>query len=99
MDVSANADFDMMICSGFVPWRLGHRFSSPIWAGFAALANQLAVSERGKANDRLYQSDSSYPAYSINNPTMTHDIIGNVKGNYPAMKGYDLLGGLGCRAA
>jgi hypothetical protein len=26
---------------------------------------------------------------------MTHDIIGNASGNYPAVKGYDLLGGLG----
>jgi hypothetical protein len=26
---------------------------------------------------------------------MTHDIIGHASGNYPAVKGYDLLGGLG----
>ena len=46
-DVSANADFDMMICAQGKcagGWG-GTSFSSPMWAGFAALANQQAVSE------------------------------------------------------
>jgi subtilase family serine protease len=93
-DVSANADFDMMICSGGScqgGWG-GTSFSSPMWAGFAALANQLAVSRKkptiGFINPILY------PAYN-GDPTMTHDIIGNASGIYPAVKGYDLLGGLG----
>jgi subtilase family serine protease len=93
-DVSANADFDMMICSqGSCQggWG-GTSFSSPTWAGFAALANQLAVSQ-GKPTIGFI-NPILYPAYSAN-PKMTHDIIGNASGNYPAVKGYDLLGGLG----
>jgi subtilase family serine protease len=93
-DVSANADFDMMICARGKckgGWG-GTSFSSPMWAGFAALANQQAVSEDkptiGFINPILY------PAYATN-PKMTHDIIGHSSGNYPAVKGYDLVGGLG----
>ena len=89
-DVSANADFDMMICaqgSCQGGWG-GTSFPSPIWAGFAALANQHAVSlgkpEIGFINPILY------PAYS-NNTKMTHDIIGNASGNYPAVKGLTSL--------
>jgi kumamolisin len=93
-DVSANADFDMMICAdgscgGGVG---GTSFSSPMWAGFAALANQQALKE-GKP-EIGFINPTVYRAYA-KNPKMTHDIIGNKSGNYPAVKGYDLLGGLG----
>lgn len=93
-DVSANADFDMMICAGGQcqgGWG-GTSFSSPMWAGFAALANELAVNQ-GKPTIGFI-NPILYPAYSAN-PKMTHDIIGNASGNYPAVKGYDLVGGLG----
>jgi subtilase family serine protease len=93
-DVSANADFDMMICADgtCVGGYGGTSFASPTWAGFAALANQKALS-KGKS-EIGFINPILYPAYATN-PKMTHDIIGNASGEYPAVKGYDLLGGLG----
>ena len=93
-DVSANANFDMMVCAqgscgGGVG---GTSFSSPMWAGFAALANQQAVSQ-GKS-EIGFINPILYPAYK-GNPKMTHDVVGNSSGIYPAVKGYDLVGGLG----
>ncbi|HEY3776810.1 MAG TPA: S53 family peptidase [Rhizomicrobium sp.] len=93
-DVSANADFDMMVCAKGTcqgGWG-GTSFSSPMWAGFAALANQQATNE-GKP-EIGFVSPILYPAYATN-PKMTHDIIGHASGKFPAVKGYDLVGGLG----
>jgi len=93
-DISANADFDMYICSkgqcfGGVG---GTSFSSPIWAGFNALMNQ-------------YAADHGKPAVGFLNPTLygvlkgnsqlTHDVLGGDNTIYPAVKGYDLVGGVG----
>jgi len=93
-DVSANADTDMEVCSDGScngGWG-GTSFASPTWAGFAALANQQAVGE-GKPTIGFI-NPTLYPEYQ-SDPKMTHDIIGNKSGKYPAVKGYDLLGGLG----
>jgi len=93
-DISANADFDMYVChngrcSG--GWA-GTSFSSPIWAGFTALANQRAMKENGATigflNPILY-------AALTGDKKMTHDVVGHSSGIYPAVKGYDLVGGLG----
>jgi kumamolisin len=93
-DISANADFDMMTCesnhcSG--GWG-GTSFSSPIWAGFNALMNQYAA-KKGKPtvgflNPVVYEISKS-------NKNYLHDIVGHSSGIYPAVKGYDLVGGLG----
>jgi subtilase family serine protease len=93
-DISANADFDMYVCSqGHCSggWA-GTSFASPIWAGFNALVNQQAL-KKGK------------PTVGFLNPTLygmakgdrklLHDVIGNKSGKFPAVKGYDLVGGLG----
>ncbi|HLY04384.1 MAG TPA: S53 family serine peptidase [Rhizomicrobium sp.] len=93
-DVSANADFDMMICAkGRCEggWG-GTSFASPIWAGFAALANEQAVRE-GKSTVGFI-NPILYPAYATN-PKILHDVAHHASGKYPAVKGYDLLGGLG----
>jgi subtilase family serine protease len=93
-DVSANANFDMIICAKAKcrgGWG-GTSFSSPMWAGFAALANQQALSE-GKPTIGFI-NPLFYPAYA-SNPKMTHDVIGGKSGKYPAVQGYDLVGGLG----
>jgi len=93
-DVSANANFDMIICAKGKcrgGWG-GTSFSSPMWAGFAALANQQAVSE-GKSTIGFI-NPVLYPAYATD-AKMTHDIVGGKSGKYPAVKGYDLVGGLG----
>jgi subtilase family serine protease len=93
-DISANADFDMMICDKGKcagGWG-GTSFSSPIWAGFNALMNQYAL-QKGKPtvgflNPTVY-------GLSKGNKKMLHDVIGNKSGIFPAVKGYDLVGGLG----
>ena len=93
-DVSANANTDMEICAdgGCGGGAGGTSFSSPMWAGFAALANEEAAKE-GKPTVGFI-NPTLYPEYK-SDPKMTHDIIGNKSGLYPAVKGYDLLGGLG----
>ncbi|HEY2445273.1 MAG TPA: S53 family peptidase [Rhizomicrobium sp.] len=93
-DVSANADTDMEICAdgSCFGGAGGTSFSSPMWAGFAALANQKALRD-GKPTIGFI-NPTLYPEYSADH-RMTHDIIGNASGKYPAVKGYDLLGGLG----
>jgi subtilase family serine protease len=93
-DVSANADTDMEICAdgSCGGGAGGTSFSSPLWAGFVALANEEAAKE-GKPTIGFI-NPTLYPEYK-SDPKMTHDIIGNKSGLYPAVKGYDLLGGLG----
>jgi subtilase family serine protease len=93
-DVSANADFDMIICARGKcngGWG-GTSFSSPMWAGFAALANEKASGDGkstvGFINPILYRAYASHPK-------MTHDIIRHRSGDYRAVRGYDLVGGLG----
>ena len=61
-DISANADFDMIICDKGKckgGWG-GTSFSSPIWAGFTALMNQYAAQQGkptvGFLNPTLYTS-------------------------------------------
>jgi kumamolisin len=93
-DVSANADTDMEICAdgGCGGGAGGTSFSSPMWAGFAALANEQAAKE-GKTTIGFI-NPTLYPEYK-SDKKMTHDVIGNKSGLYPAVKGYDLVGGLG----
>ena len=76
-------------CSG--GWG-GTSFSSPIWAGFNALMNQYAT-QKGKPTVG-FLNPAIYPLYK-GNKEMFHDVVGNSSGLYPAVKGYDLVGGLG----
>jgi xanthomonalisin len=93
-DISANGDFDMMICDqGHCAggWG-GTSFSSPIWAGFTALMNQYAA-QKGKGTVG-FLNPTIYNLYK-NKTKIFHDVIGNSSGIYPAVAGYDLVGGLG----
>jgi subtilase family serine protease len=93
-DISANADFTFFICdqgSCGGGWG-GTSFSSPIWAGFNALINQHAAKKGLPTVGFL--NPIVYAAYA-GNKSMTHDVIGNNSGIYPAIRGYDLVGGLG----
>jgi len=93
-DISANGDFDMMICdqgSCQGGWG-GTSFSSPMWAGFTALMNQHALSNSSPTVGFL--NPTLYALYS-GNKTMLRNVVGNMSGIYPAVKGYDLVGGLG----
>lgn len=96
-DVAANANFNMYICydnkcNG--GWG-GTSFASPMWAGFIALANQQAATNGkpligfvGKTLYDLSKKSSEYKA-------IVHDVIGGTSGKYTAVKGYDLVTGLG----
>ena len=68
----------------------GTSASSPIWAGFASLINQARIAAHkkplGQLNPRIYGLLGS------NN---FHDDIGGCNGDYCAVKGYDLVTGLG----
>jgi subtilase family serine protease len=96
-DVAANADFDMYICykgkcSG--GWA-GTSFSSPMWAGFVALVNEQAA-DNGKPpvgflNPTVYGLAKKKKTYKA----IFHDVVGGVSGLYTAVKGYDLVTGLG----
>jgi subtilase family serine protease len=93
-DISANADFDMFICSKGScggGWG-GTSFSSPIWSGFNALMNQYAALHGkptvGFLNPTLY-------GLLNGNKDLTHDVVGGDNKIYPAVKGYDLVGGVG----
>ncbi|HEY1707099.1 MAG TPA: S53 family peptidase [Rhizomicrobium sp.] len=96
-DVSANANFNMMFCAdGKCSGGLGGTsFSSPIWAGFAALANEKAAKE-GKQPIGFF-SPLLYKAM-LKNKALLHDVVGNQSGLFPAVTGYDLVGGLGSPA-
>jgi len=93
-DISANADFDMLTCergSCGGGWG-GTSFSSPIWAGYTALMNEYA-GQKGKPTVG-FLNPVIYPLYK-SNKKIFHDVVGNKSGIYPAVTGYDLVGGLG----
>jgi len=96
-DIAANADFDMYVChnahcSG--GWA-GTSFSSPMWAGFIALANEQAVKNGkptvGFLNPTLYELSQDKGTFK----TIFHDVVGGVSGDFTAVKNYDLVTGLG----
>jgi subtilase family serine protease len=96
-DVAANANFDMYICyqakcNG--GWG-GTSFASPMWAGFIALANEQAATDGkpviGFVAKTLYDLSKKSSEYK----TIFHDVVGGKSGNYTAVKGFDLVTGLG----
>lgn len=95
-DISANADTDFYICAdgGCGGGAGGTSFSSPIWAGYIALANEKAAANGqppvGFLNPALYALASG-----ANYKYLFHDVRGGRSGHYTAVKGYDLVTGLG----
>jgi len=95
-DVAGDANTDNYICFNGKcngGWG-GTSFASPIWAGFIALANQQAAANGkptvGFLNPTIYGM-AGLPVY----PTLFHDISRGRSGKYNAVKGYDLVTGLG----
>jgi kumamolisin len=93
-DVSANANYNMFICfknkcNG--GWG-GTSFSAPMWAGFVALIN-----EQGAANGKQPVGLLNPTLYGMlkTDKGVLHDPIGNHSGLYTAVRGYDLVTGLG----
>jgi subtilase family serine protease len=96
-DVGAAADFNFYICAQgtCVGGYAGTSFSSPIWTGFVALANQQAATnnapEIGFLNPTLYNLSATKKTYK----KILHDPIGGQSGIYNTVKGFDLVTGLG----
>jgi len=95
-DISANANTDCWICAKGKcngGWG-GTSFASPIWAGYVALINQEAkqngLSPVGFINPILYTLANG-DAYDL----LFHDETHGTSGKYKAVKGYDLVTGLG----
>ncbi len=95
-DIAGDADTDNMICANGKcqgGWG-GTSFASPIWAGYIALANQQAAANSkppvGFLNPTIYGL-----AGRATYPTLFHDVTSGKSGKYTAVKGYDLVTGLG----
>ena len=97
-DVSANANFTFYTCADQTKCLAneygGTSFAAPMWAGYAALANQLLASHGkptlGFINPMIYPANVT-SAYS----TGFHDITSGKSGSYSAVTGYDLVTGWG----
>lgn len=95
-------DVSMVAENTFVVWPgpatiggNGTSVASPLWAGFLALVNEQSIASGhgsvGFANPSLYaiaKTPSVY-AYAFN------DIVDNTAGKFHAVKGYDLVTGIG----
>jgi subtilase family serine protease len=97
-DVSANANFTFYVCADQIAcsaneWG-GTSFAAPMWAGYAALANQQAV-ENG--NPTLgFLDPIIYPlALGSGYAADFHDITSGTSGSFSAVVGYDLVTGWG----
>jgi subtilase family serine protease len=105
-DVSANANFTYMACgNGSCTYNEygGTSFAAPLWAAFAALANQQIVSDGyttyvGFFNNTIYNNNasggSSYDGGATYSSTF-HDITSGKNEKYSAEVGYDLVTGWG----
>jgi kumamolisin len=95
-DVAGDADTDNYICADLTctGGYGGTSFASPIWAGFIALANQQAAANGkpaiGFLNPTLYAL-----AGSTTYASAIHDPTSGTSGKYSAVKGYDLVTGIG----
>ncbi|HEX3665759.1 MAG TPA: S53 family peptidase [Rhizomicrobium sp.] len=95
-DISANADTDCWVCAHGKcngGWG-GTSFASPLWAGYVALINEEAAANgeppAGFLNPTLYglAGNSDYDA-------LFHDVTKGRSGKFDAVKGFDLVTGIG----
>jgi kumamolisin len=97
-DVSANANFTFYTCANqggcLANQYGGTSFAAPMWAGYAALANQQAAINGeppvGFLNPAIYAIGLGV-SYSAD----LHDITSGISGSYSAVTGYDLVTGWG----
>ncbi len=97
-DVSANANWSFYVCADQISctanvWG-GTSFAAPMWAGFAALANQQSVADGigtiGFINPSIYGI-----AQGANYDGDFHDVTVDCNNAYCATTGFDLVTGLG----
>ncbi len=102
-DVALVADYVFVLANGITNLEAGTSCAAPLWAGFCALANQLAVMTNGAAlgflNPALYAAggSSAYPG-ALHDITTGNNIGANTAGLFDAEPGYDLATGLGTPA-
>jgi alpha-tubulin suppressor-like RCC1 family protein len=95
-------DVAMVATNVFVVWPgkkatlgPGTSVSSPLWAGFLALANEQSIAaghgSLGFVNPTLYAILKNASLYA----TSFNDIVDNTTGKFQAVKGYDLVTGIG----
>jgi kumamolisin len=97
-DVAANANFTYYVCADLEACTAneygGTSFAAPLWAGYAALANQQAaansISALGFINPSIYTIGLS-GSYDAN----FHDITSGCNSSFCAETGYDLVTGWG----
>jgi len=97
-DVTANAGFSFYVCAdqnGCTANQYGGTaFSSPMWAGYLALANQQAAANGNQPPGFI--DPTIYPlGLGKGYHTDFHDITVGNNGYFPATKGYDLASGWG----
>ena len=99
-DVGLTADNVFVFADGSGVSEGGTSCASPLWAGFAALVNQQAVSNNvasiGFINPKIYAlaKTASYTNY-FNDVTTGNNEWSQSPTNFPAVTGYDLCTGLG----
>ena len=95
-DVAAEANYDNYVCydGSCNDANGGTSFAAPRWAGFIALINQQAASQKkpslGWINGRIYAIGGG----SLYNGAL-HDITQGSNGTYPAVTGFDDVTGFG----
>lgn len=97
-DVAANANNTFYVCANQTTCTAneygGTSFAAPMWAAYAALANEQAVANGkpllGFINPAIYSI-----GVSSNYDTNFHDITSGQSGIYSAVVGYDLVTGWG----
>lgn len=97
-DVALTADVQIFLICNNGQWIEvgGTSAAAPLWAGFLALANQQAATNKkpriGFLNPAIYGLGASSPTSDL------HDIITGNNGGYSALPGYDLATGWGSPA-
>ncbi|BFI94628.1 MAG: S53 family serine peptidase [Rhodanobacter sp.] len=102
-DVSANANFTFYVCADQTTCTAnqygGTSFAAPMWAAFAALANQQSTASGGATvgffNPTIYAQNESGGKLTSAYSTNFHDITSGKSGSYTAVTGYDLVTGWG----
>lgn len=92
-DVSLAADpapGGYLVCNGIVTIAAGTSWSTPMWAAFCALMNEV----RAKAGKPPLPFLSPL-LYKLAGTSSFRDIVGGSNGAYDATKGYDLVTGIG----
>jgi len=99
-DVAANANFTFYVCADQEACTAneygGTSFATPMWAGYAALANQQLSTNKGTTTGIGFVNSTLYSiGLSSSYDTDFHDITSGCNSSFCAETGYDLVSGWG----